>query len=117
MEHLQANIRGVNRSVVAVGTTGDITHSVTESAGDPGIGNLPELLALLNGTLPELSLDPSTRAEVQAEIQTAQAQLASPRPKQVIIGESLRTIRAILEGVAGNAAHARLLEVIDRMIP
>lgn len=54
------------------------------------------------------STDLARHAELQAELGTLRAQAASPRPKRVVIAESLRSLRAILEGAAGSvlAEHA-----------
>jgi hypothetical protein len=101
MENQQANVSGVDRSVVSIGTAGAITNNVNAPARGDHTGNLPELLARLAGLLPELGLPPEAHAEVEAEIRTVEAQLGSPRPKRAIIDESLCTIRRLLEGVAG----------------
>lgn len=116
MENRQANVSGVNRSVVSIGSAGAITNQVIEAPGGAGSGSLEDLLAQLDRLLPEMSLEPDARDEIQAEIQTARAQLGSPRPKSTIIRESLRTIRGLLEGVAGNAAYAQLAGALDRLL-
>lgn len=116
MENRQANVSNVNRSVVSIGTAGAISNNVVQPpAGGPPT-DLPDLLSRLHGVLPQMPLEPAVRDEIQAEIHTAQAQLGSPRPKQTIIQESLRTIRSLLEGVAGNAAYAGLVGILDRLI-
>lgn len=115
MENRQANVRGVNRSVVSIGTAGAITNHVDAPARGDRPDELEEVLARLAGLLPEMRLHPEQSAEVDAEIRTVQAQLGSPRPKRAIVQASLRTIRSLLESVAGNAAYAQLLGVIDRL--
>lgn len=116
MENRQANVRNVNRSVVSIGDSGAITNQVGVQAQGDRAGTLEEVLARLATLLPELRLPPNTRAEVEAEIRTVEAQVGSPRPKRAIIHESMRTIRAVLEGAAGNAACAPLLGMIDRVM-
>jgi hypothetical protein len=64
---------------------------------------LAENLAFLESRLPKLQLSPDDMAEAYSEIDTAQAQLSSPRPKSKIIGASLETLLSILEN-AGSAA-------------
>jgi hypothetical protein len=113
MENRQANVGNVNRSVVSIGTAGAISNTVVQPPAGAPATDLPDLLARLSGVLPQMPLEPAVRGEIQAEIHTAQAQLGSPRPKQTIIRESLRTIRGLLEGVAGNAACAELVRMMD----
>lgn len=116
MENRQANVRNVNRSVVSIGNAGAITNQVGAHPQGDRAGTIEEVLARLGALLPEMALAPETRAEVEAEIRTVEAQVGSPRPKRAIIHESLRTIRAVLEGAAGNAACAPLLAMIDRLM-
>jgi hypothetical protein len=116
MENRQANVRNVNRSVVSIGNAGAITNQVGANPQGERAGSLEEVLARLAALLPEMALPPETRAEVEAEIRTAEAQVGSPRPKRAIIHESMRTIRAVLEGGAGNAAYAQLLAMVDRVL-
>jgi hypothetical protein len=116
MENRQANVSGVNGSVVSIGTAGAITNTVNAPPAADRTEGLAELLARLAGMLPELRLPPEAHAEVEAEIQTLNAQLGSPRPKPAIVQESLRAIRGVLEGVAGIAAVAELLGWIDRFM-
>lgn len=114
MENRQANVSGVNHSVVSIGTAGAIANTVIQPAS--GADTLSDLLAQLEGLLQGMPLDPAARDEVQAEVRTVQAQLGSPRPKRPIVQESLRTIRTLLEGVAGNAAYAHLLAILDKLV-
>lgn len=116
MEHQQANVSGVSKSVVSIGTSGAITNNVIETTGGAHAGSLPDLLAELAALLPGMPLAPDARDEIQAEIQTARAQLGSPRPRQPVIQECLRTIRALLEEVAGSAAYAGIVGMLEKLI-
>jgi len=42
------------------------------------------------------------RAELESEVQTLEAQVASPKPKKEIIHPSLQSAKHILEGVASS---------------
>ncbi|HEU0298777.1 MAG TPA: hypothetical protein VFR37_04965 [Longimicrobium sp.] len=116
MENRQTSVSGVNRSVVSIGNAGSITNQVVQAPGEAGSGSLEDLLAQLGRLLPEMPLQPAARDEIQAEIRTARAQLGSSRPKSTIIRESLRTIRGLLQGVAGNAAYAQLVVTLDGLL-
>ncbi len=68
------------------------------------VGRASAFLADLERRLPELDLAEPVQRELAAEVATAKAQLASPRPKQGILSESLSSVQRILEGTAGNLA-------------
>jgi hypothetical protein len=69
------------------------------------------LLDRFRAHLDALDLNPSTRAEAEAEIATVDAQLRSPRPKPSIVREGLQSLRSILEGAGGGAAAQLLIEL------
>jgi hypothetical protein len=86
-----------------------LLDSLNQSTGVSAEGSsfkaveLAENLAFLKPRLPKLQLSPDDMAEAQSEIDTARAQLSSPRPKSKIISASLETLLSILEN-AGSAA-------------
>ena len=63
-----------------------------------------------------LNISVDLHQELISEIQTLESQKQSPRPKSVIITESLKTIRTILENVAGNAMTPVIVEQITKML-
>lgn len=65
--------------------------------------------------LGDLKLEEHNDAELQSEVRTLQAQVASPKPNTSIITESLTTIRRVLEGAAGGAA-SQLMVTIARLL-
>jgi hypothetical protein len=66
-------------------------------------GVLEEIRPLLNAA--KLTLD--SKAELKAEVETVEVQMKSPRPKHIIIRESLASARHILEHAFGAAmAHS-----------
>jgi hypothetical protein len=70
----------------------------------------------LKSNMPELDLEPEAKAEAESEVASIEAQLNSPRPKTVIIQECLQSLRAILEGLAGNLIAGMLLEQISGLL-
>jgi len=62
--------------------------------------------------LAELPLDSADRGEAGAELSTLEAQLSSSRPKANVIGQSLKTMRNILEGATGSLVAYELLQRI-----
>lgn len=54
--------------------------------------------------------------EFEAELSTLKSQEKSPKPKKIIISESLRTIRNLIEGIAGNMITPSVSELINALI-
>lgn len=79
------------------------------------VDDLANLMKQLKQQAPDMPLPIESKAELQAEIATVESQLSSPNPKPTIIQESMKTIRSILEGMAGNAAYAGLLLLLSKV--
>ncbi|MEI8048386.1 MAG: hypothetical protein WCI92_13460 [Bacteroidota bacterium] len=56
------------------------------------------------------------KEEFEAELSTLKSQIKSPIPKQIIITESLKTIRNLIEGIAGNILAPSVLQLIRSLI-
>jgi len=78
--------------------------------------SLKTFIQKLEQLLPEMPLQDETKLELAAEAQTVKIQIASPKPKVGILRESLQTIRAILEGIAGNAIYAGLVSSLNQFL-
>jgi len=65
----------------------------------------------LRDALRSLQITPEQKLEAEAELQTMEAQVKSPKPKSSILRESLSSIRRILESAGGGAAAHLLVEV------
>lgn len=50
------------------------------------------------------------------EIETLESQRKSPKPKNIIITESLKTIRSLLGNVAGNALTPVIIAQISNVL-
>ncbi len=66
-------------------------------------------LAEIKEKLSELPLSIDMEQEINAEVNTIDAQVSSPKPKAAILRESLSSIRRILEGTVGAIAAELLL--------
>lgn len=77
---------------------------------------LTEFMASLNTHLADLKLGVTETRQVQAEVSTVETQLSSPRPSYVILRESLRSIRNILEGCAGSLLASQLIIEIGKFL-
>ena len=70
---------------------------------------LKEFLQSLKESIEQLELEPQQKSDLQAEIQTIDAQMSSSMPKNTIIMECLGSVRKILEGAAGSAIASGLV--------
>ena len=93
--------------------TNQSSQVLTYNAND--IEAILKFVADLKSQLSELKLDADTQAEVQADIETIETQIKSPRPKYAIIKECLASLRTILEGIAGNVIAALLVQQIGTL--
>ncbi len=75
--------------------------------------NLQELqtfLRSLRDSVDQLGLDEEQQAELEADIQTLEAQVKSPKPKDEVIKPGLLSITRILEGTVAGASGSGLFE-------
>lgn len=70
---------------------------------------LSEFIQEIKSSLNDLKLDSEKKAELEAEISTIEHQLASPKPKKLIISESLKSTRSILESITSSVLATGLL--------
>lgn len=77
------------------------------------IQKLEPVVRLLRDQLGAFDLDETDRAELEAEIQALESQVASPKPKKDIIESGLGSAQRILEGTAASAVSSGLLQAIQ----
>lgn len=73
---------------------------------------LKGVIQSLKESIDQFGIDQQQKSELQADIQTIEAQISSSKPKATIITECLGSIKRILEGAAGGAFAAGLLSKI-----
>lgn len=76
------------------------------------IEQLVKLVEALRTTIDSIGIEDTDKNELESEISTIESQAKSPNPKNSIIGESLASIRRILEGASGNLIASGLLNQI-----
>lgn len=69
------------------------------------------LLSKIDEGIKALGLEKDQFNEIKSEIETAEAQSRSPKPKRPIIKASLQTIQRILEGATGGATGHLIYEI------
>jgi len=93
------SIESMTNSSIQQGTTGSTILQTIELTD---VKQLNEIVEQLKAIASNPDIDTDHSKELISEIQTLESQARSPRPKKVIIRESLKTVRNILECVAGN---------------
>ena len=106
-------------------------HTITNSQfqqGSPGatqsltvIGpdhqqQLEGIVQSLKASIDDLGLGEEDKAELEAEVRTLEAQVASPKPKKEIVRPSLQSAKHILEGAAVTVAGHEIIEGINLML-
>ncbi|MGO9340780.1 MAG: hypothetical protein ACLPH3_03670 [Terracidiphilus sp.] len=78
--------------------------------------DVSSILALVKAELNTFSLTPEDRSELGVHVQTAESQLSTRRPSQVVVHECLRSARAILEGITGSLIATEIVQKITQII-
>jgi hypothetical protein len=100
------NIQTMTNSSIQQGTQNSSSVII---ANQNEVQSLKQLVTNIKESADKISLSSQERTEMEAELQTLESQLSSPKPKHVIVSESLRTLRTILE----NAGAALLAAAIQ----
>lgn len=109
-------ISGVTNSQVTVGSSHvegriDVTNSAGMASGD-----LLDVVRTILSFVESSELPNDTVAELRADLETIRLQLESPKPKGTVVRACLQNIKAVVQGVAGNAAYAGLAELVKRLV-
>lgn len=91
-------------------------HSTQVQSKSVDVAALTHFIAEMRGALPELGLRAEVHDEASAELDTLAAQAKSPKPKPVVVRESLTTLRNVLEGTTGSLIAAGLLSLLPKIL-
>lgn len=78
--------------------------------------DLSAFVAELKASIHDLGLNKDDAAELEAEVLTIEHQLGSPKPKSIIINESLKSARSIIEGITGSVLATGLLAQLTALV-
>jgi hypothetical protein len=104
----------ISNSPIQQGSPG-ATQSLT-FIGQDQQQQLEDIVRSLRASIDDLGLEEADRAELEAEVQTLEAQVASPRPKKEIVQPSLQSARNILQGAASGVTAQGILEGINLLL-
>ncbi len=113
---MPTNVLYVGQMLGSTIQQGTIGSSQTVQIGSDSIEEIRVFIKQLKHSLDELDLNKDLRGEINAEVATVEAQLASPKPKTSILKEGLISIRRILEGAAGSAIGAQIAKQIPALL-
>ncbi len=105
--HVMNFYAAVANSQIAPGAVNPTQDNSTSLSMD----DVKALLGRIREVAASVDLNENASSELNAELATVDAQLASPRPKTTIIKQSLTSARAILEGAGGNVMGSVLFEI------
>jgi hypothetical protein len=91
------------------------TQSLTVLSQDHQ-SQLEGIVRSLQTSINDLGLGDEDKAELEAEVRTLEAQVASPKPKKEIVRPSLQSAKRILEGAAVTVAGHEIIEGINLLL-
>ena len=107
------NIGNMNNSAIQQGSN---YSSQTINFDTDKTNDIKIILTEIEKIKEQIILESLVFDELISEMNTVNSQVNSPKPKNLILNESLKTIQSILEGVAGNAFTPMIIEMIDKIL-
>ncbi len=83
---------------------------------DVDLKKVVELVALIKDNYDKFDTDEIKKKEIEVEIEKIEAQTSSTNPKPNIIIEGIKSIRSVLEGMAGNLMSSAILYKIQGLL-
>jgi hypothetical protein len=104
----------ITNSPIQQGSPG-ATQSLTVLSQDHQ-SQLEGIVRSLKTSIDDLGLGDEDKAELEAEVRTLEAQVASPKPKKEIVRPSLQSAKRILESAAVTVAGHEIIEGINLLL-
>jgi hypothetical protein len=111
-QYFQTVILGGTNSVAAGGT--HVSQRIEVNTFD--VDAVTRILGEISARIAVIELKTADRDQIAADTASIAAQLRAPQPNHGMIREGLRSIRNILEGMAGSLAATGLLQEIARLV-
>jgi len=89
--------------------------STQTQINEMGLEKVETFISNLQTYLTQTGLKEDTQKAVESEIETISKELRAKKPKTQVVAESMKTIRSLLEGVAGNFIAQALLTQISQL--
>lgn len=103
-------VEQMHNSQIMQSSTGNLQTLLSSGHDLAKLGKFVEIIESRFSELDFQSIDEQN--EALAEIQTIKTQISSPKPKEIVIRESGKTLRNILEGMTGSLLASELLKLL-----
>lgn len=110
--HIYIAVTG-NANTIQAGTVGSSQSVMTYLASERSV--IMDFLAALSDALDQLPVSDQQREIMRADLDTAEAQLRSPKPRSSILQETLSSLQAVVLGMVASGAYAGLVELAQRI--
>ena len=107
--HIETNIGVMHNSQIQQSLSGSQTLNLVSD-----LKNLKDFIHRLRSSIIALDINKDSKDELLSEITTIETQTKSPKPKQTIICESLKSVRTILESAVGSVLASGLLSEMTK---
>jgi hypothetical protein len=109
------NINVTNSTVGSIQQAGNNAHQ--QSANTLDIGSVQQALDAFDMAVADAELGEQARAAIRAEVETIRPQLSKPTPSGVIVRESMKTLRNVVEGLAAGALTPTFIALLHAAAP
>lgn len=92
-------------------------HAHQQSTNMLDIGTIQQALDAFDRAAADAELSAQTRAAIRAEVATIRPQLSKPAPSAVIVRESMKTLRNVVEGLAAGALTPTFVALLHAAAP
>jgi hypothetical protein len=101
----------ISNSPIAV-ASGDVQQAVASAIDLEALANL---VRELRASLPSVGIDDDQRLAVILDLESADAQLRSPKPNRAVLREALKSTKSVMEGAIGGAMTPELVDLLHRL--
>jgi hypothetical protein len=110
-------------NIISIGTMNNstlqqatINSTIYFNVDDSNLSMIDGIISSIRAIQDSLQLSNEINQELWSELQTLEIQRKSPKPKSTIMTEALKSLRTILEGIAGNAMAPIIVSQITKLI-
>ena len=111
--YINNHFGAVSNSPIQQGTT----HSTQNSSYKNDLESLPEIITAIRSSAEDGNLSTEEKTQLVAYADTLEAQTKFSNPNPVIVNESIKSARNIIEGITGSIAATHFMNMITTLLP
>ena len=111
--YINNHFGSVSNSPIQQGTT----QSTQTSSYSDSSAKLVEIICKIRRAKPDWALSEEDSEQLDVSVETLEAQTKSSRPNSIIVNESLKSARSVIEGIVGSVAATQLATMISTLLP